>query len=391
MARREPRWPCRRPLRVDRRYAPRCLTRRWPAAHALARRKARDYNERVRGRYFVCGWLVSLAAVQVPQLLRIGLQSTTQDAVIAQPHIEIIRQLPANFDDFVEEIAAGLASVYGAKAAHHYRENAARALGTSMAHPAITTWAVLDGSRTIALLMAVVRQNVAQLAFVHLLGAFEGRGIESDLVRRAVAHFRGQDVPGIVCEFVPLCTLDLEQTFDELGFDRIERLLLHAPLRERGLARPGLRTSAPVEPDDLLEVAEVICDAYANHPGRRLHVEVRSVEGAYAFIQSATQGAFGASRAGFVRCIRRDERIAGAIFGCEAAPDVGFVLQVAVRRDWQSKGLGTALLRDLALCFADAGYTRVALGVTSDNPARRLYERLGFRRLRPLTAYTWWR
>ncbi|MCC6154607.1 MAG: GNAT family N-acetyltransferase, partial [Candidatus Hydrogenedentes bacterium] len=52
---------------------------------------------------------------------------------------------------------------------------------------------------------------------------------------------------------------------------------------------------------------------------------------------------------------------------------------------------GTQLILELAHCFREAGLERIALGVTNDNPARRLYERLGFRKILPVNAYVWWK
>jgi ribosomal protein S18 acetylase RimI-like enzyme len=53
---------------------------------------------------------------------------------------------------------------------------------------------------------------------------------------------------------------------------------------------------------------------------------------------------------------------------------------VAVVREWQRQGIGTALIRSAEGVAADHGYQAVQLGVEDSNPdARRLYERLGYR------------
>jgi ribosomal protein S18 acetylase RimI-like enzyme len=53
-------------------------------------------------------------------------------------------------------------------------------------------------------------------------------------------------------------------------------------------------------------------------------------------------------------------------------------LAVAVLPQWRGRGVGSALLRRL-LASARERHTRVSLSVNAANPARRLYERLGFR------------
>lgn len=52
-------------------------------------------------------------------------------------------------------------------------------------------------------------------------------------------------------------------------------------------------------------------------------------------------------------------------------------LSIAVRPDARGCGIGTQLLRRL-LQRADESYDRVSLSVSAQNPAVRLYQRLGF-------------
>jgi ribosomal protein S18 acetylase RimI-like enzyme len=54
---------------------------------------------------------------------------------------------------------------------------------------------------------------------------------------------------------------------------------------------------------------------------------------------------------------------------------------VAVRAGWRGTGLGTRLLQDLAVAASEQGFARLSLSVDTDNPAWRLYERLGYRAL----------
>ncbi|GIJ44731.1 ribosomal-protein-alanine acetyltransferase [Virgisporangium aliadipatigenens] len=60
-------------------------------------------------------------------------------------------------------------------------------------------------------------------------------------------------------------------------------------------------------------------------------------------------------------------------------PDEAWVQNIAVRRDVQRGGIGTALLRDLLGEAARRGIPRVLLEVAVDNaPAQKLYARHGF-------------
>ncbi|MEW4425931.1 GNAT family N-acetyltransferase [Paenibacillus pabuli] len=53
------------------------------------------------------------------------------------------------------------------------------------------------------------------------------------------------------------------------------------------------------------------------------------------------------------------------------------LIDISLLADYHNKGIGTALLRDLQAEAADARLP-LRLSVLSTNPARRLYERLGF-------------
>jgi ribosomal protein S18 acetylase RimI-like enzyme len=260
----------------------------------------------------------------------------------------------------------------------------------------VHAWAVVDDDPSgdapdaQALLVSARRDGMAHITFVHVLEPFTRQGLEGDLVRVAVADLRAGGVAGISAEPVALGHLELDEAFASLGFTRIERQLMAAPLQSKPLLAALLPESITADVRDYAQVAEIIVDAYRNDPGRELHAEVRTAIGAESFVRTAADGAYGPSRPGFIRLVRRMGKAVAAIVGCEAAPGVGFVLQVVVRPEARGQGLGTQLILELAQCFRDAGLDRMALGVTNDNPARRLYVRLGFRKILPVNAYVWW-
>ena len=59
--------------------------------------------------------------------------------------------------------------------------------------------------------------------------------------------------------------------------------------------------------------------------------------------------------------------------------DGPWVPDVFVRPDAQGRGIGERLVRYAVAAVADAGHGGLALSVTDGNPARRLYDRVGFR------------
>ncbi|MCL4691801.1 MAG: GNAT family N-acetyltransferase [Candidatus Hydrogenedentes bacterium] len=312
---------------------------------------------------------------------------------------ERIEQAPENLSDFVDEIGSGLAALYGTEAGANYRRIAPPALRASLSYPSVRMVGVVQESAgperkpgpCTAMAVAVNRLGIAQISLIHVLRCAVGLDQESVLIRRMVDLLREEGVDGIICEAVPMSPLDLDRPFGDLGFQRIARVLMIAPLSENGLARPVLRESRPLTHEDVPAFAEAIVATYHDHPGYALHAEVRTLEGAYAFLESALSGGFGATRPAFSRVIARDGHIVAGLVGSEVAPGVGFVLQLVVVPKWQNRGLGSILVREAAQSFHEAGYRELALGVTADNPARRLYERLGFRSHRDVNAYVWWK
>jgi mycothiol synthase len=78
------------------------------------------------------------------------------------------------------------------------------------------------------------------------------------------------------------------------------------------------------------------------------------------------------------------ENEAGELVGCTLCrwyPEIGWLQQVAVRRDHRGRGLGMALLRDAFRQLYARGQRRIGLTVDSWNTtgAKRLYERAGMR------------
>jgi ribosomal protein S18 acetylase RimI-like enzyme len=101
------------------------------------------------------------------------------------------------------------------------------------------------------------------------------------------------------------------------------------------------------------------------------------------------------SEAGFREILVAEvgDRLAGTVSLAERADQPGalhlFALDVGPQ--WRNRGIGGVLVEHVIAEAARRGLRRIYLEVRVDNPARRLYHRLGFRRVGDSFVNTWWR
>lgn len=303
-----------------------------------------------------------------------------------------VGDLPANLDAFIAEIGAGVRTLYGDAAARAYLERAPRGFGAAAAASTAYLWVVDGGEGARGLLLGAMRGDIAEITLVHVLAPFRGTGIEHALVAAAVGHFQEMGVRAVVSEPVAHGDIDLAGAFGVAGCVSVERGLFMASTREvAGGGGEEMEGGTPLGAAQFREAAEVIAAAYVDHPGRLIHPEVSDVSSAHEYLLRVLAGVFGPVLPHYCRVAVREGRCAGVLLGCELAPEVGFVLQVAVRPEFRGQGIATGLLKGFAEAAQAAGVARLGLGVTLDNPARRIYERAGFGLVRAVTAFHWWR
>jgi ribosomal protein S18 acetylase RimI-like enzyme len=88
----------------------------------------------------------------------------------------------------------------------------------------------------------------------------------------------------------------------------------------------------------------------------------------------------------------RDHQLVGTVSICESSepPDSLHLFALEVSAARRNEGIGADIVNWVIEEARRRGLRRVYLEVRTDNPARRLYHRLGFRRVGPAFRNAWW-
>lgn len=289
-----------------------------------------------------------------------------------------LRTAPENLQDFVLELLPSFTKLYGARAGDDYARRALSSIAGTLSHPSIRAYGMMKGRRAIALAFARLDNERWCISFVHVLTSFQHGPTGSSLMGYLLGDLAATDLE-IVTDFVAFHSIAFDKVFEDAGMTKVPRQIMR---RETGpvvaVSQAGGMTIS-VGAAKLEEMASVLVDSYAHHSDRRLFREVQSLEHAQDYLLKVHDGAFGPHHEHNTITAAVDGQCAGFVIGSEVLPGLGFVLHMVVRPAHQGRGLGKTLLGTLCNSFAAGGLEYIALAVTCDNPAVRLYEKVGFR------------
>jgi ribosomal protein S18 acetylase RimI-like enzyme len=138
--------------------------------------------------------------------------------------------------------------------------------------------------------------------------------------------------------------------------------------------------------------AQLLYQAYRGHVDAAINDQYASVEGAARLIENIVElrgCGERVPRGSRVAVHRPSQKLAAVLALTTVRPGTAHIPQIAVARDFQGLGLGTALLETAFQEIAPRGYREVSLTVTDLNSgAVRFYERLGFTTWHTFGAFT---
>ncbi len=189
---------------------------------------------------------------------------------------------------------------------------------------------------------------------------------------------------------------ELDPCFRPRGFESYRRRFMALALKHRPLtAGPPVNQFAlePWERKHDRAAARLVYHAYRGHVDAVINDQYGTIEGTSRLIENIIRhrGCGEYLPENSLVAIHRPTRKLAAVLALTAVrPATAHIPQVAVGKEFQGQGLGTAIMESAFSDLAQAGYQEVSLTVTDDNDgAVRLYERLGFETFRTFGAFVW--
>ncbi len=165
-----------------------------------------------------------------------------------------------------------------------------------------------------------------------------------------------------------------------LGFSTLLRhnLTLNLNSFEKNYELPSKYSFAPINKENLINIAELSVQIYKNHPDASFWEEVNSVPLYLDYLEKSLK-TYILKDCSFV--IKVEKQIIGFCLTEEGDEDGELIIQnIAVNKVYQRKGIGKALLSEVLEATRQKGYKKAILTVTEGNPAQKMYENFGFKK-----------
>lgn len=178
--------------------------------------------------------------------------------------------------------------------------------------------------------------------------------------------------------------------FEENGAQRIERQEMRlgdlSAFGQTHDAPDGFRF-VPFRTELVDAAAQLLVESYRGTLDETLFADMQTVEGMRQFVTNVMSGESGTFDAEGSVLVFQGETPAAMILCAISDGNLGFISDINVHPNFRRHGLARALLTNALGSFHRRGAAGAQLWVTLSNPARALYESLGFQAHAPMWVY----
>ncbi|MBN1965330.1 MAG: GNAT family N-acetyltransferase [Anaerolineae bacterium] len=211
------------------------------------------------------------------------------------------------------------------------------------------------------------------------------------LLEYVMAALRSNLLPDGIYAELPALQPMIREALHAAGFGEVARLILALDLggHDWPVALPlgyGLRAWRPA---DLRPAARVIYQANLGTLDAMIIPELRTLASTRRIVQDTLYGRYGGFDRAASGVVLAGSHVVGVTLVTRRHRGEGFTAEICVLPAHQRRGLGRALLHHTHAALCAGGVGTATLGVTDGNPARLLYERVGYRQAGAIWTYVW--
>lgn len=176
------------------------------------------------------------------------------------------------------------------------------------------------------------------------------------------------------------------------GFVGVERIIMQCDLRLHAADPGGLPSGYALsswEDACLPAAADVIYQANIGTVDAMIIPEMQSLASTRRIVFQVLQGRYGLFDAAASGVIRAGDEVVGVTLVTRRSNGPGFTAEICVQADHRRRGLARQLMLHTHAALRADGMDWNTLGVTAGNPARRLYEALGYAPFGAMRAYVY--
>jgi ribosomal protein S18 acetylase RimI-like enzyme len=272
------------------------------------------------------------------------------------------------------------------------------AVGGGIQRGTLAGRALTDDARAVAYSYYLVDVGRTIVGSIFAGRAHRGEGLEERLAASVIGDARADRRCGrLECQTLFCTAPGVNARFAEADFTSRPRhymvLDLHRSFPEGEPHLPAGFRFRPVRRADLHAAAEIVYRSHVGSLDAALNLTYATPSSCRSFVDTlvlrAGCGRFDSEAS---RLVEGPKGAAGVLLASRLAGTNGHVCQVSVIPEAQGRGFGRALMLTALRAFDRQGLATATLSVTSENePAHRLYERLGFRVHREFAAHAWLR